>query len=215
MEVHLLSKQNSLLSQFIAELRDVSIQKDRMRFRKNIERIGQIMAYEVSKKFTYVSKDVITPLGVHASQQLSQQPVLATILRAGLAMHQGVLSFFDKADCAFISAYRKHTEAHDLEIVVEYFASPDLSNRTLLLIDPMLATGQSIELAYKGMLKHGTPGELHILVLLASKAGIAYLQQKLPHATLWVGDMDDELNANAYIVPGLGDAGDLSFGEKL
>ena len=215
MTVHLLSETNSLLSQFIAELRDVHIQKDRMRFRKNIERIGQIMAYEVSKSLPFTTRNMITPLGTHQSQVLAEQPVLATILRAGLSMHSGVLSFFDQSDCAFISAYRKHNDSHDFDIVVEYLASPDLTDRTLLLIDPMLATGQSIELTYKAILKHGKPKSLNIISLIASKAGVDYLKEKLPFATLWIGAIDAELNEEAYIVPGLGDAGDLSFGEKI
>ncbi len=214
MQIHLLSENNSILNQFIAELRDIHIQKDRLRFRKNIERIGQIMAYEVSKKLAYTKRNVITPLGTHQSEVLAEQPVLATILRAGLSMHAGVLSFFDQSDCAFISAYRKHNNAHDFEIVVEYLASPDLTDRTLLLIDPMLATGQSIELTYQAILKHGKPKSLHILALIASKAGVTYLEEKLPFATLWIGAIDKDLNADAYIIPGLGDAGDLSFGEK-
>lgn len=215
MEVHILSESNSLVHQFISELRDVSLQKDRMRFRKNIERIGQIMAYEVSKKLEYQEKQIRTPLGTHVSKVIAGQPVLATILRAGLSMHHGVLSFFDQADCAFISAYRKHESKEEFEIVVEYLASPDIENRTLLLIDPMLATGQSIDLTYNAILKRGQPAHLHILALIASKPGVEYLKKKLPDATLWIGDMDDELNKEAYIVPGLGDAGDLSFGEKL
>ena len=215
MTVHLLSDTNSLLSQFIAELRDVHIQKDRMRFRRNIERIGQIMAYEVSKSLPFTNRNVITPLGTHQSQVLAEQPVLATILRAGLSMHSGVLSFFDQSDCAFISAYRKHHDAQNFEIVVEYLASPDLTDRTLLLIDPMLATGQSIELTYEAILKHGKPTSVHVMALIASQTGVDYLKEKLPFATLWIGAIDEELNEDAYIVPGLGDAGDLSFGEKI
>lgn len=215
MEIHILSKEHSLINQFISELRDVHIQKDRMRFRKNIERIGQIMAYEVSKKMAYNTRNVITPLGTHNSEVLAEQPVLATILRAGISMHHGVLGYFDQADCAFISAYRKHSTPQDFEIVVEYLASPDLNGRTLLLIDPMLATGQSIELTYKAILKRGTPKHLHIMALIASRDGVKYLEEKLPDATLWIGDLDHELNHDAYIIPGLGDAGDLSYGEKL
>lgn len=216
MDIHLLSQQHSLINQFIAELRDRNIQTDRMRFRKNIERIGQIMAYEVSRSLAYSTQEIKTPLGVHQSAVLQEQPVLATILRAGLSMHQGVLSYFDKSDCAFISAYRKHSEGHhEFEIVVEYLASPDLNKRVLLLIDPMLATGQSIELTYQALLKHGTPRQVHVLALIASKAGVDYISEKMPQATLWIGDMDPELNDDAYIIPGLGDAGDLSFGEKI
>jgi uracil phosphoribosyltransferase len=215
MQINLLHQQHSILNQFVSELRDTTIQKDRMRFRKNIERIGQIMAYELSKKLPWTERQVTTPLGVHTSQTLVEQPVLATILRAGLPMHSGLLDFFDQADCAFISAYRKHHNDHSFEIVVEYLACPDINNRILVLIDPMLATGQSIDLTYQAILKHGKPKELHIVSLIGSKAGVDYLKQKLPDATLWLADIDDTLNDNGYIVPGLGDAGDLSFGEKL
>lgn len=202
--------------QFVAELRDIHIQTDRARFRKNIERIGQIMAYEISKHLQWKTVEITTPLGTHQSKQLAEQPVLATILRAGLSMHQGLLEFFDHADCAFISAYRKHhNDSHDFDIVVEYLACPDIEGKTLLLIDPMLATGQSIELTYKAILQRGTPKHLHIVSLIGSSDGVEYLQEKLPHATLWLADMDDTLNEDGYIVPGLGDAGDLSFGEKL
>ncbi len=216
MDIHLLNKHHSLLHQFVSELRDTTVQTDRARFRKNIERIGQIMAYEISKELEWKDIEVTTPLGTHTSSQLAEQPVLATILRAGLSMHQGLLSFFDHADCAFISAFRKHHDnSHDFEIVVEYLASPDINGKTLLLIDPMLATGQSIELTYKAILQRGTPKKLHIVSLIGSLDGVNYLKEKLPHATLWLADMDDTLNADGYIVPGLGDAGDLSFGEKL
>lgn len=215
MQIYLLSNQNSLLHQFVAELRDIEVQKDRMRFRKNIERIGQLMAYEVSKVLAWKEQTIQTPLGTHQSKVLAEQPVLATILRAGLSMHQGVLDCFDKADCAFISAYRKHHDNHTFDIVVEYLACPDIQDRVLLIIDPMLATGQSIDLTYQALLNRGTPKHLHILSLIASKSGVAYLQEKLPHATLWIADMDDSLNEDGYIIPGLGDAGDLSYGEKL
>lgn len=215
MEVINLSDNNSLLHQFVSELRDVNLQKDRMRFRKNIERIGQIMAYEISKRLAWKEVEITTPLGTHTSRQLAEQPVLATILRAGLSMHNGLLNFFDEADCAFISAYRKHHDEHNFEIVVEYLASPDLTDRTVLLIDPMLATGQSIDLTYRALLKSGTPKQLHVVSLIASKPGVDYLRQRLDGHTLWIAALDDELNEHGYIVPGLGDAGDLSFGEKL
>jgi uracil phosphoribosyltransferase len=216
MEVHLLNKDNSLIHQFVSELRDISIQTDRSRFRKNIERIGQIMAYEVSKTLEWKSVDIQTPLGKHTSTQLAEQPVLATILRAGLSMHQGLLDFFDHADCAFISAYRKHEpHSHTFEIVVEYLACPDIDNKTVLLIDPMLATGQSIELTYQALLKRGKPKALHIISLIGSTEGVAYLNQKLPSAILWLAAIDDTLNEDGYIIPGLGDAGDLSYGVKL
>lgn len=215
MEVHLLNQENSILQQFVSELRDTGLQKDRMRFRKNIERIGQIMAYELSKKLPWTERDVTTPLGMHRSKVLAEQPLLATILRAGLPMHQGLLSFFDQADCAFVAAYRRHHADHSFDIVVEYLAAPQVDDRILVLIDPMLATGQSIELTYEAILKRGTPKELHIVSLIAARDGVNYLKEKLPNATLWLADMDEVLNEDGYIVPGLGDAGDLSFGEKL
>jgi len=215
MELINLSNQNSLLQQYVSELRDVNLQKDRMRFRKNIERIGQIMAYEISKTMQWKTVEVTTPLGKHQSTRLAEQPVLATILRAGLSMHQGLLSFFDEADCAFISAYRKHTSDTEFDIVVEYLASPDINNKVVLLIDPMLATGQSIELTYKALLRYGKPKQLHVVSLIASKPGIDYLMDHLHGNTLWIAAVDDALNEHGYIVPGLGDAGDLSFGEKM
>lgn len=215
MELINLSDQNSLLQQYVSELRDINLQKDRMRFRKNIERIGQIMAYEISKTMQWKTVEVTTPLGKHQSTRLAEQPVLATILRAGLSMHQGLLSFFDEADCAFISAYRKHTSETEFDIVVEYLASPDINNKVVLLIDPMLATGQSIELTYKALLRYGKPKQLHVVSLIASKPGIDYLMHHLHGHTLWIAAVDDALNEHGYIVPGLGDAGDLSFGEKM
>ena len=215
MEVINLSENNSLLQQYVSELRDAELQKDRMRFRKNIERIGQIMAYEISKTLAWKKVEVTTPLGVHVSTRLAEQPVLATILRAGLSMHHGLLSFFDEADCAFISAYRKHHDKQNFEIVVEYLASPDINDKVVLLIDPMLATGQSIDLTYQALLKYGKPKQLHVVSLIASKPGVDYLTQQLPGHTLWIGAMDNDLNEHGYIVPGLGDAGDLSFGDKM
>lgn len=215
MELVNLSIGNSLLQQYVSELRDVTMQKDRLRFRKNIERIGQIMAYELSKKMAWEQVDVQTPLGIHQSTRLAEQPVLATILRAGLSMHHGILSFFDKADCAFISAYRKHNNAHDFDIVVEYQASPDINNRVVVLIDPMLATGQSIDLTYKALQESGIPKQLHVISLIASRKGVDYLTPILKGATLWVAAIDEELNDEGYIIPGLGDAGDLCFGDKL
>jgi uracil phosphoribosyltransferase len=215
MKVHYLNQGDSLLHQYISELREVNTQKNRMQFRKNVERVGQIMAYEISKTLSYQMKDITTPLGVHSSKVISEQPVLATVLRAGLPMHQGFLDFFDQSDCAYISAYRKHSDAHHFEIVVEYLASPDINNKILIMIDPMLATGRSIELAYEAILKKGNPKSVHIACLIASKVGVAYLNEKLPDATLWIADIDEDLNESGYIVPGLGDAGDLCFGEKV
>lgn len=216
MAVQVFNNEPSLIQHYVAELRDIAIQTDRLRFRKNIERIGQIMAYEISKKLAWKQKKIQTPLGSHVSTQLAEQPVLATILRAGLPMHHGLLEFFDKADCAFISAYRKHEHNNPhFEIVVEYLASPSIENRDVLLIDPMLATGQSIESTYKILLQRGKPKSLHIVSLIASNAGIQYLLTHLPEATIWVADMDETLDENGYIVPGLGDAGDLCFGVKI
>jgi len=215
MELINLSEQNSLLQQYVSELRDVNLQIDRLRFRKNIERIGQIMAYEISKTLSWKTVEVTTPLGTHQSNRLVEQPILATILRAGLSMHQGMLNFFDQADSAFISAYRKHTNDTDFEIIVEYLASPDINDKVVLLIDPMLATGQSIELTYKALLRYGKPKQLHVVSLIASKPGIEYLMNHLQGHKLWVAAVDDALNDHGYILPGLGDAGDLSFGEKM
>ncbi len=215
MQVNYLNQKNSLILQFVSELRDVKIQENRMQFRKNIERIGQIMAYEISKELLFTDTEINTPLGIHQSKVLAEHPVLATILRAGLPMHQGFLEYFDKSDCAYISAYRKHIDELNFEIIVEYLASPDINDKVLILIDPMLATGRSIELAYHTILKKGKPKQVHIACLIASKIGIEYLKEKLPDAILWIADVDDSLNTHGYIVPGLGDAGDLSFGEKV
>lgn len=215
MQVFDLSVNHSLLQEFVKQLRDVELQKDRMRFRKNVERIGQIMAYELSKHLPYKQVTTQTPLGISSGFVMAQQPVLATILRAGLSMHNGFMAFFDEADCAFVSAYRKHDDKGEFEIKVEYLASPNLNQRTLILIDPMLATGQSIALSYQALLQNGAPLCVHVVCLIASQQGIQYLKQKLPNATLWVACVDDDLNNHGYIIPGLGDAGDLCFGEKL
>lgn len=211
-----LGKENSLLNQFIAEMRDEEIQKDPMRFRRNVERVGEICAYEISKKLQWVKKEVTTPLGISEMNVLKEQPVIATILRAGLPFHQGMLNYFDKAENAFISAYRKHKKDGSFEVQVEYLACPDLNDKTLILCDPMLASGQSIELVYKAMLRNGRPKNVHLVSIIASKEGIDYVQKHLPNnVTMWACAIDEELTAQAYIVPGLGDAGDLSFGEKL
>jgi len=211
----ILSKQSSLVSDFLSEIRDVSVQQNRLRFRKNVERIGEILAYEISKDLARKEVDIQTPLGKHKAQVLLEQPVLATVLRAGLALHQGFLNYFDQSDCAYVSAYRKHTSAHEFEIVVEYLAAPDLQDKTLILIDPMLATGQSMYLTYKALLTKGKPKRLIIAGLIGSEQGLAYLQKNLPDASIYVADIDAELDINSYIVPGLGDAGDLAYGEKL
>ena len=213
--VHDLSKANSIIHHFIAELRDVDVQKDRMRFRRNLERIGEIAAYEISKTFSYTQVDVTTPLGIASVPQIKEQPVLATILRAGLPLHNGLLNYFDQADNAFISAYRRHHKDGSFDIHLEYVSSPAIENRILILSDPMLATGQSLLQTYKALILRGKPAITHIVAAIASTQGIAHLQAGLPEdVTLWIGAIDDELTVQSYIVPGLGDAGDLAFGEK-
>lgn len=216
MEIKIIANQNSICSDFIAELRDVSVQSDRMRFRRNLERIGEIMAYEISKGMPFQQEDITTPLGTKQQHKLAEQPIIATILRAGSPMHQGFLNYFDKADNAFVSAYRKHTDGDDFQVMVEYMASPSVANRVLILCDPMLATGSSMVLAYKAMLQHGMPKQVHFASVVASAEGIEFAKKHLPvNSTLWVGDVDEELNDKKYIVPGLGDAGDLAYGEKI
>ncbi|MBM3404800.1 MAG: uracil phosphoribosyltransferase [Bacteroidetes bacterium] len=214
--VHLLGNQHSIFDQFLMELRDEVIQKDSLRFRKNMERLGEIFAYEISKEFSFTQKEVTTPLGAAQCLALAQQPVLATILRAGLPFHQGMLNFFDQAQNAFVSAYRKHHKDNTFTINIEYLSSPDLTGRILILSDPMLATGQSMLLAYRELLQHGKPEHTHFITLLASVEGIEYLKKHISSkdTSIWVGAVDDELTAQAYIVPGLGDAGDLAFGSK-
>jgi len=214
--VHILSESNSLIHHFIAEIRDTEIQKDRMRFRRNLERIGEIAAVEISKTMNYVEKDVVTPLGIAKIPLLESQPVVATILRAGLPLHQGVLNYFDHADNAFISAYRKHHKDGSFDIRLEYLSSPSLNDRIIILADPMLATGASIVVTFKAMLQHGRPKHTHIVAAIASSEGVEYVKSHMPaDVTLWIGAVDDELTAQSYIVPGLGDAGDLAYGEKI
>lgn len=215
--VHNLSFSTSILHQYIAEIRDKDIQKDRWRFRKNLERIGQVIAYEISKELEYQSVPVTTPLGIADAKMLTHQPVIATILRAGLPLHLGILDVFDKAENAFISAYRKHHKDHSFDIALEYVSCPDLNNKVLILCDPMLATGSSMVLTFKALLNYGKPKHTHIVCAIASKQGVDYLKKNMPDVnyTLWCGDIDDELTSTAYIVPGLGDAGDLAFGEKI
>ncbi|HMM11307.1 MAG TPA: uracil phosphoribosyltransferase [Bacteroidales bacterium] len=207
---------NSVFNQFIAELRDVDIQNDRMRFRRNLERLGEIFAYEISKTFDYKPAEVTTPLGVAEMQLCPDQPVLATILRAGLPLHEGLLNFFDKADNAFITAYRKYDKNEAFDIRVEYISSPDITGKILILSDPMLATGASVVKTLKSMLAIGMPKHIHIVSALASVEGLEFIKRhfSLMNLTIWVGGIDDELTAQAYIVPGLGDAGDLAFGKK-
>lgn len=215
--VHILSEQPSLLSPILAEVRDRKIQKDRMRFRRNIERAGEIFAYEISRKLSYRAHDVETSLGTASARSLSQQPVIASILRAGLPLHQGLLNYFDHADNAFISAYRKHEgDADAFEVEIEYLSSPSVGDRTVILCDPMLATGSSMVLAFRALLARGEPEHTHIVAMLASEQGVNFALDKLPsNITLWLGAVDPELTSRAYIVPGLGDAGDLCFGAKV
>lgn len=215
MEVINLGENNSIFNQFISEIRNIDIQNDRMRFRRNCERMGEIFAYEISKTFNYKSKDITTPLGVANMKVPDERPVLSTILRAGLPLHQGLLNYFDNADNAFVSAYRKHHKDGSFVIEAEYMASPSLENRIVILSDPMLASGASMVEIYKLLHQKGTPKKMHIVALIASKEGIEYVKRNLPeNTTLWVGAIDDELTAQSYIVPGLGDAGDLAFGLK-
>lgn len=199
------------------ELRDVDIQHDAMRFRTNLERIGQIMAYEISRRLDYKDREIRTPLGKCVCKEPADQVVLATILRAGLPFHHGFLSYFDQAENAFVSAYRRYREKGDtFDIVVEYMATPDIEGKTLILVDPMLATGGSMELAYKALLQKGTPARIHVASVIASRRSVEYVKQHFPddRTTVWCGAIDPEINAHSYIVPGLGDAGDLAFGEK-
>ncbi|MFZ7114509.1 MAG: uracil phosphoribosyltransferase [Bacteroidota bacterium] len=211
-----LSLNNSIINQFVAELRDVNIQGDRMRFRKNLERIGEIFAYEISKTLNFELKDVTTPLGIANVPVLSEQPIVGTILRAGLPLHYGLLNYFDAADNAFISAYRKHHKDGSFDIKLEYVGSPSLEGRILVLCDPMLATGSSMVMTYKALMDKGTPKHTHIVCALASLEGIEYVKRNMPeNVTIWAAAIDEELTAQSYIVPGLGDAGDLAFGSKM
>jgi uracil phosphoribosyltransferase len=207
---------NSLLNQFIYELRDKDIQRDPIRFRHNLERIGEVFAYEISKELSYSSVDVQTSLGATAVMVPSEKPVLATILRAGVPMHNGLLRFFDGSQNAFVSAFRKHHKNGRFDVQVEYVSTPDLSDKVLIISDPMLATGTSMVLTYRALLANGKPRHVHIVTIIASTEGIAYLKRHLANEefTLWVGAIDEELTAQAYIVPGLGDAGDLAYGSK-
>jgi uracil phosphoribosyltransferase len=213
--VHNLSSTNSIFNTFIAEIRNIDIQKDPMRFRRNMERISEIMGYELSKSLNYTVKDVETPLGVAHVNQLTEQPVLATILRAGLSMHQGLLNYFDRAESAFVSAYRKHKNAEEFDIQIEYLASPLLDKKTVIISDPMLATGNSMLMVYKALLKQGKPARVIIVSAIATQEALDMVRKHLPDNTeIWVGAIDGELTAQSYIVPGLGDAGDLAYGVK-
>lgn len=211
-----LTENYSIANHFLGELRDNETQKDALRFRKNMERLGEIFAYEISKTMSYQNRDVITPLGAKITQQISQQVVLVTILRAGLPLHQGLLNFFDKAENAFIGAYRgKHDEKESFEIEMDYITSPDIQDKVLIISDPMLATGKSIEKAYHAMLRYGIPARTHIVSAIASRRGVRFINARLPQCRLWIGDVDEEMNSKSYIVPGLGDAGDLAYGGKV
>jgi uracil phosphoribosyltransferase len=212
-----LGVENSLFNQFISEVRNTKIQNDAMRFRRNMERIGEIFAYEISKTLPFEKTTINTPLGEVDMNIICQQPILATILRAGLPLHQGLLNYFDKAENAFISAFRKHDVEGNFEIQIDYMSSPMLKNKTLIIIDPMLATGKSMVLTYRELITMGVPKHIHIVSVIASVDGIEYIQKHLPHSktSIWLGAIDQELTAQSYIVPGLGDAGDLAFGAKL
>ena len=214
--IHHLSEKHSLLSNWVAELRDVNVQNDRMSFRRNLERIGEVAAYEMSKHMPNIIVPTTTPLGIHQSKVLAEQPVLATILRAGLPLHQGMLNYFDKADNAFISAYRKHHDDGSFEISIEYLSCPVLNNRILIVSDPMLATGASLVETIKAITKNQTPKEIHIVVAIASTKGIEAVEAALgKNIPIWCADIDDTLNDHSYIIPGLGDAGDLAYGTKM
>lgn len=216
MKVINFAEQTSLVSQYLRDMRDVNIQTDRLRFRRNLERLGEIFAYELSKTLNYRKENVRTPLGVDAvCDVLDEQIVLATIFRAGVPFHQGFLRYFDDAENAFVSAYRKYKEKENFDVCIEYLASPRIDGKTLVLVDPMLATGASMELSYRAILTKGNPGKLHVASVIASQAAVDYLQSVLPEdATLWVGVIDEHINSHSYIVPGLGDAGDLAYGTK-
>jgi len=217
MKTHVLSEKPSIFNHFIAEMRDRAGQKDSMRFRRNMERVGEIFAYEISRTLTYDVQEITTPLGIASIPLSGEQLVLATILRAGLPLHQGFLNYFDKAENAFIAAYRKYGKDYKFTIQLEYLTAPSLDDKTLILMDPMLATGESMLLTYRALLDRGKPAHTHIVSPIASKYGIEFMQKNLPQraVTLWLGAVDEELTTKAYIVPGLGDAGDLAYGKKL
>lgn len=210
-----LSEQHSLVSNWVSQLRDVDVQNDRMRFRRNLERIGEVAAYEISKKLPWKEKEVTTPLGTSVCKVLESQPVLATILRAGLAMHTGLLNYFDNGENAFISAYRKHHQDGTFDISLEYMSCPEVDNKVVIISDPMVATGASLVKAIHYLRDEGNIKEIHIVCAIACTVGIEYVLRAEPKATIWCGDIDDELTAKGYIVPGLGDAGDLAFGQKM
>ena len=210
-----LSNTYSIVGGWISELRDVELQADKMRFRRNLERIGELAALEISTKLAYTDKEIQTPLGIAVCKTLSEQPILATILRAGLPLHNGMLNIFDKADNAFISAYRKHRHDGSFDISLEYISCPDLDDRVLIISDPMIATGSSLVKTIQFLREEGKPKEIHIVAAIACTVGIEFVKRAEPHVTIWCGEIDEELTAKGYIVPGLGDAGDLAFGPKV
>lgn len=210
-----LSANFSLINNFISELRDINVQHDRMRFRRNLERTGEIMAYEISKELPWKEKEITTPLGIHKSKVLAEQPVLATILRAGIPLHNGLLNYFDQAENSFISAYRKHHRDGSFEIEMEYLSSPVMEGKTLIISDPMIATGSSIVKAINSIMEVGIPKKIYVVCAIASTVGIQYLLREIGNKIdIWCGDIDEEITAKGYIVPGLGDAGDLAYGSK-
>jgi uracil phosphoribosyltransferase len=211
----ILDSKPSIANHYIAELRDVNIQQDRLRFRRNMERLGEILAYELSKTLEFVATEVETPLGAAHTALSKDRIVIATILRAGLSMHKGLQNYFDKADNAFISAYRKHHKDGSFEIALDYISCPNLTDCTLIISDPMLATGASMDISIQELRKHGIPKDIHIVTAIASRAGLEFIEQQHPNAHLWIGSLDEELTAKSYIVPGLGDAGDLAYGPKV
>lgn len=210
------AEHNSLISQYMTEMRDVNIQKDMLRFRRNLERVGEIMAYEISKTLNYRTVETLTPLDVAKTSVIDSQVVLATIFRAGVPFHQGFLNYFDNAQNAFVSAYRKYKEKENFDVCIEYLASPRLDGKTLVLADPMLATGASMELSYRALLTKGNPAHIHVASVIASRQAVDYICEKFPadRTTVWIGAIDEHINAHSYIVPGLGDAGDLAYGVK-
>ena len=212
-----LVEDRTIVNRFLAEVRDAQVQRDPMRFRRNMERIGEVMAYELSRTLSYHQDQVTTPLGEAVVELPEERPVLATILRAGLPLHQGLLNYFDRADCAFVSAYRKHRKGEEgFDIEVEYLSSPELDDRVLVISDPMLATGRSMVMVHKALQRMGKPKALHIVSVIASTEGLEHVKAHLPAGTrIWVGAVDEEMTAQAYIVPGLGDAGDLAYGTKV
>lgn len=216
MEIIDFARQSSLINQYMMELRNVDIQPDMLRFRRNLERIGEIMAYEISKTMTYRTEEIQTPLDTATCRVLDEKVVLATIFRAGVPFHQGFLNYFDHAENAFVSAYRKYKEKENFDVCIEYLASPHLDGKTVIIADPMLATGASMELSYRALLTKGTPARIHVASVIASQKAVDYIASTFPadRTTLWIGAVDPHINAHSYIVPGLGDAGDLAYGIK-